>query len=85
MFSQASEAANAIATLHGVFKFPNARSAMAVEWMDPLKQHRKARAHLMQALQTRQQLPPAYTLCAVVPTTSVGGAPGAPILLPLAQ
>jgi hypothetical protein len=55
-FSTRLEAANAIRSLHGIFKFPGARTAMVAEWMDPTKQHRKARTHFLMALQPGQQL-----------------------------
>jgi len=50
VFSQRHEAARAISSLHCSFTWPQARSAMVVEWMDPQEQHREVKTHLLMAL-----------------------------------
>jgi hypothetical protein len=44
VFSQHSEAAAALETLHGRFVWPGARSPMVIEWCDSNKQHKRKRA-----------------------------------------
>lgn len=44
MFGDRAAAGAALEALNGKFQWPGARGPMIVEWMDPNKQHKKARA-----------------------------------------
>lgn len=44
VFADSHAAAAALDTLSGKFQWPGARGPMIIEWMDPSKQHKKARA-----------------------------------------
>jgi hypothetical protein len=74
VFSQHSEAAAALETLHGRFVWPGARSPMVIEWCDPNKQHKRKRAQplapalLQQVLVCQQQAMPCMQT--VLPATS---------------
>jgi hypothetical protein len=57
VFSQHSEAAAAMETLHGRFVWPGARSPIVIEWCDPNKQHKKKRAQPLAHPYMTQQYP----------------------------
>eukprot|EP00878_Enallax_costatus_P037259 GHUV01042072.1.p1 GENE.GHUV01042072.1~~GHUV01042072.1.p1 ORF type:complete len:164 (+),score=51.23 GHUV01042072.1:565-1056(+) len=44
VFADRAAAGAALESLHGKFQWPGARSPMVLEWLDPNKQHKKARA-----------------------------------------
>lgn len=44
VFACRAAAASALDALNGRFQWPGARTPMVCEWLDPLKQHKKARA-----------------------------------------